>query len=79
MPEYNDAQARQLVAMFRAALAPLMEKVAPDWLLHHIELIRDVDKDFRERTVIRLVIYPIGEAREVPDAAVLEKGPRRLK
>jgi hypothetical protein len=50
-----------------------MTEVAPDWLLHHIELRRVSSWDAgKEQVEIRLVIRPIGEAREVPTMRSIE-------
>jgi len=67
--EYNDAASRAMVDMFRRALAPAMEVAAPDWLLHHVEIVRDPHGFEREteEVEIRLVIRPIGFARVVPE------------
>ena len=75
---YADAHARQMVLAFREALGPLMTQVAPDWLLHHIELQRETKDDLREQVVIRLVIRPVGSVRVVDDGADLNTGFKRL-
>lgn len=76
---YNDAAARHMVIRFRERLAPLMAEVAPDWLLHHIELRRDYDRDHRDQVEIRLVIKPIGDARELRAPRELSAGPALLQ
>ena len=64
MIEHNDAYSRAVFLRFKEALAPLMVDIAPDWLLHHIEMERDMDcRDMSERVQIRLVIKPIEVAR----------------
>ncbi len=79
MNQYYDAHSRALVLAFREAINPTLEKVAPDWLLHHIELSRRMDeKDFTYRVEIRLVIKPIGSAKLSNEDADLANGPRRL-
>ena len=76
---HNDAYSRAVFLRFRDALGPLMADVAPDWLLHHIEMMRDLDpRDMSERVMIRLVIKPIGEARVIHPDADLLTGPKRL-
>jgi hypothetical protein len=76
---YNDAASRAMVLRFRAALGPLMEQVAPDRLLHHIELHRErEDFGHGERVEIRLVIKPIGQANIVDPDGDLKTGPKRL-
>ena len=70
---YNDAESCAVFRRFEQRLAPLLAEVAPDWLLHHMTLMRDTDhKDMTEQVVIRLVIKPIGSVRVVDD------GVRRL-
>ena len=66
---YNDAASRAMVDMFRRALAPAMEVAAPDWLLHHVEIVRNPHGFQRDTddVEIRLVIRPIGSVRAVPD------------
>jgi hypothetical protein len=76
---YADAHARQMVLEFREALGPLMTRVAPDWLLHNIELRRETNYDLGEQVVIRLVIRPIGSVRVVDDGADLNTGFNRLE
>jgi len=76
--EYNDAHSRAVFMAFQAAIAPLMERVAPDWLLHHMEMHRRHEPDMGERVEIRLVIKPIGEARVVDPDGDLRTGHRRL-
>ena len=78
MNQYHDAHSRALVLAFREAIKPLLEKVAPDWLLHHIELNRRTEQDFTERVEIRLVIKPIGSANLSHEDADLATGLRRL-
>ena len=73
--EYNDTSSQAVVAMFRKALEPAMAVAAPDFLLHHIEIVRN-PRGFERGTddvEIRLVMRPIGTARVIPDA------PERLK
>jgi hypothetical protein len=61
---YNDAQSQAVFALFKRALEPAMAAAAPDWLLHHIELIRKEDFNTGDEKVeIRLVIKPIGSVR----------------
>lgn len=74
---YNDAHSRAVFMRFEAALKPLLAQVAPDWLLHHMELRRDIVDYTDERVEIRLVIKPIGSAR-VADDSDLSTGPKRL-
>jgi hypothetical protein len=65
---YNDAASRMIFERFRQRLAPLMEEVAPDWLLHHMEIRRlHHFEQEGEKVEIRLVIKPLGFAREVPE------------
>ena len=76
---HNDAYSRAVFLRFKEALEPLMANVAPDWLLHHIEMMRDLDpRDMSDRVMIRLVIKPIGEARVIHPDADLLTGPKRL-
>lgn len=80
MIEHNDAYSRAVFLRFKEALAPLMVDIAPDWLLHHIEMERDMDcRDMSERVQIRLVIKPIGEARTIHSNADLLTGSRRIE
>lgn len=77
---YNDAASRAMVIRFRATLAPLLEQVAPDWLLHHIEIQRDrVKFGTDEQVEIRLVIKPIGAANVVDPDGDLRTGPKRIE
>ena len=77
--EYNDAHSRQVFLAFKEALSPLMANVAPDWLLHHIEMRRNTEYDTMHECVeIRLVIKPIGQARFSDNDADLFTGPKRL-
>lgn len=40
----------------------LMVYTAPDWMMHHIETVRDRDPlDWSERVTLKLVIRPIAE------------------
>lgn len=73
---YNDAAARATLMRFEAALKPLMADVAPDWLLHHMEIVRDLPE---EQVRIVLVCKPIGSARLADADADLRTGPRRLQ
>lgn len=73
--EYNDAQSLALVGAFQDALGPLMANIAPDWLLHHIELARKTNFDTLDECVeIRLVIKPIGTAKLVKPNRLAYKG-----
>lgn len=73
--EYNDAHSSALVMAFRDALEPLMVNVAPDWLLHHIELARKTNFDTLDECVeIRLIIKPIGTAKLVNPNRLTYKG-----
>lgn len=66
--EYNDEASRAVFHRFKSALGPTLEEVAPNWLLHHIEMRRQSDWDTKEERVeIRLVIKPIGQARFAKD------------
>jgi hypothetical protein len=76
--EYKDAHSRAVFKAFEEQLGPLMAKVAPDWLLHHMEIRRGLDREFQERVEIRLVIKPIGEARFGDPDADLLTGHKRL-
>lgn len=77
---HNDAHSRQVLLAFKAALSPLMANVAPDWLLHHIEMRRSTESDtMDERVEIRLVIKPIGQARFADPDADLLTGHKRLR
>ena len=61
---YNDAHSRAVFLKFKEALGPTLANVAPDWMLHHIEMMRKTEFDtMDERVEIRLVIKPIGSAR----------------
>jgi hypothetical protein len=65
---------------FKKALEPLMEQIAPDWILHHIEMRRHSDFSLDDQKVtIILVIKPIGSANFVDPDADLRTGPRRIK
>ncbi len=66
MQAYNDAASQAVFRAFEERLKPLLAEVAPDWLLHHMEIHRrgDVLMD-DERVEIRLVITPIGSAKVV--------------
>jgi hypothetical protein len=65
---YNDAASQAVFALFEKALRPAMATAAPDWLLHHIELVRRPNFDTGdERVEIRLVIKPIGLVRTAAD------------
>lgn len=77
---HNDAHSRQVFMAFKEALSPLMANVAPDWLLHHIEMWRSTESDtMDERVEIRLVIKPIGQARFGDRDADLLTGYKRLR
>ena len=69
--EYADSHSRALFELFAQRLKPLLAEVAPDWLLHHIELRRRNDEAMEERVEIRLVIKPIGSARFASDTPEL--------
>ena len=70
---YNDAYSRAVFKEFEDRLKPLLAQVAPDWLLHHMELQRRRDFDtMDERVEIRLVIKPIGSAKFAPDRPELQ-------
>lgn len=76
---HNDAYSRALYLRFKNALEPLLAQVAPDWLMHHMELVRDqAEFGLDERVEIRIVIKPAGSARVVDDMADLATGLRRL-
>ncbi len=71
--EYNDTHSRAVFMAFEERLKPLLAQVAPDWLLHHMELQRRVEHDtMDERVEIRLVIKPIGSARFASDRPELQ-------
>lgn len=80
--EYNDVASRNMVELFRKALAPAMATAAPDWLMHHIEIVRN-PRGFERGTddvEIRLVLRPIGSVRAVPDQSpALDGKPLALK
>jgi hypothetical protein len=62
--EYNDAYSRAVFQKFKEALEPTLARVAPYWLLHHIEMMRRTEFDaMDERVEIRLVIKPIRKTR----------------
>lgn len=79
--EYHDAHSRAVFMAFQEALGPLMERITPDWLLHHMEIRRlngfDAVAD-QDRVEIRLVIKPIGSARLSDQDADLMTGHKRL-
>ena len=76
---YNDAHSRAVFLKFKEAIGPTLAQVAPDWILHHMELMRHNDFDkMEERVEIRLVIKPIGLARVVDDDSDLMTGHKRL-
>lgn len=61
--EYNDAASQAVLQAFKAALGPTMARIAPDWMLHHIEMRRrERDETMTQEVEIRLVIRPVGEA-----------------
>lgn len=63
---YNDQYSRLVFERFRARLAPLLAEVAPDWVLHHMELQRKSEFGKNdESVVISLVIKPLGSVSEV--------------
>ena len=77
--EYYDAHSRAVFKAFEDRLQPLMAEVAPDWILHHMEIQRATDhSDMSERVVIRLVCKPIGSARLADPDGDLATGPKRL-
>lgn len=76
--EYYDAHSRLVFLAFKDALAPLMARIAPDWLLNHIEMQRS-NSLIDESVTIKLVIKPIGNTRAGNPYADLGTGHRRLK
>jgi hypothetical protein len=76
--EHNDTHSRAVFKAFESRLKPLLADVAPDWLLHHMELQRRIEHDtMDERVEIRLVIKPVGSARFASDRPEL-RAPQRL-
>lgn len=65
---YNDAAALHTVRMFRECLEPLLERIAPDQMLHHINIVRHSDYPMVDETEVRLVLRPIGNVRDVSNA-----------
>jgi hypothetical protein len=71
--EYNDKHSKAVFKAFEERLKPLLADVAPDWLLHHMEIQRRVEHDtMDERVEIRLVIKPIGSAKFASDRPELQ-------
>ncbi|WP_162600754.1 hypothetical protein [Paraburkholderia sp. C35] len=60
---YNDVHSRLIFRQFKESLEPLIARVAPDWLLHHIDMERRHTMGMCEEVTIRLVIRPIGDAK----------------
>jgi hypothetical protein len=76
---YDDAHSRAVFKEFEDRLKPLLANVAPDWLLHHMELRRRRDFDaMDERVEILLVIKPIGSAKFAPDRPELQAPQLRI-
>lgn len=77
---YRDAHSRAVFKAFEDHLGPFMERVTPDWLLHHMEIRRN-DRRMeggREEVEIRLVLRPLGDVTLGDDRADLRTGPLRL-
>ena len=70
---YNDAAALHTVRMFRECLEPLLERIAPDQMLHHIKIVRHPDYPAVDETEVRLVLRPIGSVRDVSNALPQDK------
>lgn len=65
---HNDEYSRSIFKAFEEQLKPLLAQVAPDWLLHHMELRRRTEEDtMEERVEIRLVMKPLGSAKFASD------------
>lgn len=60
-------RARAVFKAFEDALKPLLAQVAPDWILHHMELRPETTRDLAEQVSIRIVLRPLGATRVVPD------------
>lgn len=74
---WNDASSKAVFARFKDILAPAIARLCPDFLLHHITIDRKThDYTLQEEVVIRLVLRPIGTAREAPDSADSEANDR---
>jgi hypothetical protein len=61
---YNDIGSQMFIATFRRALAPVLENIAPNHVLHHINIRRPERSDLLEEVRIELAIRPIGSVRE---------------
>jgi hypothetical protein len=76
---HDDAHSRAVFRAFEERLRPLLADVAPDWLLHTMELRRGVHPGTMEpECTILLRIRPIGSARCVDPEEHLDATPRRL-
>lgn len=78
--EYADEDARKLVQMFREHLAPLLLRVCPQWIFHHIRIVRHSHWEDEENCVeIRLILRPFGSVREGEDKVIGGKLHKRIK
>jgi len=71
--EIEDARSREIFKKFEEALGVVLPQVAPDWLLHHMELRphRDFETE-EERVEIRLILKPLGSVKVVRDKPELQ-------
>ena len=77
---FDDAHARAVYKAFEDLLKPFMAQATPDWLLHHMEIRRQMhDLDHVEEVHLRLVLRTIGSVRAADPEADLRTGFRRLE
>ncbi len=61
---HEDARSREMVEAFRVAIQPVLDLVAPNWTLHHIETFKSQDQMMNDKFEVRLIIKPIGNLNE---------------
>jgi len=64
LEENRQLREKEICLRLERSLKEALVDLAPDWLLHHVELHRFNNHDMTERTEIRLIINQIGSVVE---------------